>query len=362
VGDGFTQPLSGLLSVSTGSKAVFTSTDIRMEIERGEQIKIDGSAYTVDTDTTKVYNHRQLPLSTAFSSSNGESSKSVAGHRRKVLKSALPIPVQKWVHVAIVNTGRGLGRMYIDGILVSEALQDTLASQTRVLNYLATGSDSNYFIGQLDEFHLWSLAITESEINSIMHCGIANAMNNLPPIENLVFGYSFNFTDNPTVNAPLVGTYEHDLSNYNKRGHVYPGVERVVSTRKLPPGHPLSTELNFDTQSSLHIAYTPPMCEGSSLPSKYKIEWEAAEVRSEVQVVHTLDLGHEVQTITTNAVHIDEVQVIRTQAKIQPEVQTITTTATQLPEIQTVITKSTGFVSGTFKLFFFWVAYSRYCF
>jgi len=93
------------------------------------------------------------------------------------------------------------------------------------------------------------------------------------------------------------------------------------------PNSPASVDLTVLSGDTIRVEFTPPLSDGGSAVSAYKVEWDT-------------DPGtYEIQTVTTSTyTHANEVQVITTSAPNQDEIQLITTSATEILEVQTITT------------------------
>lgn len=95
--------------------------------------------------------------------------------------------------------------------------------------------------------------------------------------------------------------------------------------------------------SSLRVDWTPPLSDGGSQVTSYKVEWDTNPGVREIQTIKTSAFvgPNEVQQIVSSASHVDEVQVIRTTATEVFEVQEVKTVVDPGNEIK-------GFFSLTF--------------
>ena len=96
-------------------------------------------------------------------------------HRRgKITTSA--VPLNEWVHIAIVASSVTDIKFYFNGVLKAAVSTDGTASNTSIvhnsntvnLGRYATVHRSDAFIGQIDEVRLWNIARTEFEIRDKM--------------------------------------------------------------------------------------------------------------------------------------------------------------------------------------------------
>ncbi len=96
-------------------------------------------------------------------------------HRRGKITTST-VPLNEWVHIAIVATSVTDIKFYFNGVLQSAVSTDGTASNTSIvhnsnkvnLGRYATVHRSDAFIGKIDEVRLWNVARTELDIRDKM--------------------------------------------------------------------------------------------------------------------------------------------------------------------------------------------------
>ena len=158
------------------------------------------------------------------------------------LTSAYPIQTNKWHHVAVtfnknVGNNNGTYTMYIDGVNVGSTVGTLPATATNTVQFIAGAMDQtvtypfkpiNYFNGWLDELRIWNVALTPTQIRSMMNQEIQNDLGNVKgstiPLQiqnltwnNLVGYYQMNQASD-IVNGSIVpksGIAQGELRNIN---------------------------------------------------------------------------------------------------------------------------------------------------
>ena len=95
------------------------------------------------------------------------------------------------------------------------------------------------------------------------------------------------------------------------------------------PGPPAAATVTTWSGTELFTQFVPPLSDGGSQVTGYRIDWDTNPGNFEVQTLTTTpNLGpNEIQSLTLSATHIPEVQSFVTTAAVVPEVQTVTTFA-----------------------------------
>lgn len=95
------------------------------------------------------------------------------------------------------------------------------------------------------------------------------------------------------------------------------------------PGQPSNIGLFVRSGTELQVTWGPPVSDGGSAVTSYRVEWDTAPGVREVQQITTdVFLGpNDVQTITSAAATVYEVQSVTTSATPMPAIQTIKSTA-----------------------------------
>ena len=98
------------------------------------------------------------------------------------------------------------------------------------------------------------------------------------------------------------------------------------------PEAPAAAAVTPYSGTDLHLNFTPPLADGGSQVTSYKVEWDDNNGVLEVQTLQTLAYtgANEVQTVTSFCPDINEVQSFNTRATNVYEVQAITTYANHL--------------------------------
>lgn len=160
-----------------------------------------------------------------------------------------------WASIVIVMEGK-TKRMYVDGAVVSETTSDMLASSLgdTVANYLAKSqySGDSYFKGYIEDFRIYSEALTSSEIASIAaeHSKAAEIADVYIASKNLEFD-SYTLTENIVLPSEFEGMKVAWQS----------GNERVLTSEGV------ITRLDIDTWVELTATFTDD--KGNSAERKY---------------------------------------------------------------------------------------------
>ena len=83
------------------------------------------------------------------------------------------IPFDTWTHIAVVFNG-GTLTMYVDGSPVANTTIASAIPSASCEISIGTGSADNQWLGRIDEFAIYDIALTGSDIQDIMSDGIVN--------------------------------------------------------------------------------------------------------------------------------------------------------------------------------------------
>lgn len=114
------------------------------------------------------------------------------------------------------------------------------------------------------------------------------------------------------------------------------------------PGVPTNIGLFVRSGTELSVTWGPPVSDGGSAVTSYRVEWDTAPgVREEQTIATDVWLGaNDVQTITSTATTVNEVQTFITTATAKPSIQTITSTASAFETIGGTFTIGITTASG----------------
>ena len=145
--------------------------------------------------------------------------------------SSKPIISGKWYHLAItINATTNTGSIYLNGELVGQNTNFTLRANAignSTTNYLGKSQyDDAYFNGKMDEFRIWNIAKTQSEIQTGMKTGAPS--NSTALIANYKFNQGIGAANNSGITTltdssllNLTGT----IINYANSGSISNWVE-----------------------------------------------------------------------------------------------------------------------------------------
>ncbi|MDW8273367.1 MAG: LamG-like jellyroll fold domain-containing protein, partial [Chitinophagales bacterium] len=166
-------------------------------------------------------------------------------------------PVNQWTHLALVRSG-GTISLYANGTLVGNfttSYSTAITPTTPMFIGSSTHTTGQNFIGSIDEFRLWNVARSPSEISSNMHANIHAAS---PGWNNLQAYYKFNES---------AGTY-FDLSrNANNASLVGSNATRTA----LHPANPNS----ISAQTICSGASTSFTVTNGNANSRVTYQWSA---------------------------------------------------------------------------------------
>lgn len=107
------------------------------------------------------------------------------------------------------------------------------------------------------------------------------------------------------------------------------GFKRMRGPARAAPGAPASVIVASVAGDALAVAFSPPVSDGGSAVTSYRVEWDTNPGTREVQAVTTSPTygANEIQTLRTVAPRVNEVKSVYTRATTVYEQQTITTSA-----------------------------------
>jgi hypothetical protein len=162
-------------------------------------------------------------------------------------RAAYPTPLEninQWTHWALVSSHAGnFMKVYRNGQL--DYATTTNRSFAPYAGHLVLGArldagGPEYFQGEMDEFRIWSVARSQSDIQSTMSRGLC------PPQTNLWVYWKFNEPSGATV---------LDYSGNGRNGQLFNGASRAVSLAPImPPGAPGITLLG---PGQVRVSWTP---------------------------------------------------------------------------------------------------------
>ncbi|MBN2836484.1 MAG: T9SS type A sorting domain-containing protein [Candidatus Delongbacteria bacterium] len=181
--------------------------------------------------------------------------KTVAGSRK--VFSETEVPAGEWHHIACTYDGL-VAKLYIDGELdnTNEYTTYSAINNTTTAN-LKIGSDaSNTFIGKMDDFSLWSRALTSDEVQSFMNRIILENQDGL--ISSWTFDSKFG-----NIATDLNSTYNLTLKSLSNSAWVKSDISplftvlnetisSVLPYNELQSGYEFST-VNTPSHGSLNI-------------------------------------------------------------------------------------------------------------
>ena len=126
----------------------------------------------------------------------------------------------EWLHIAATVDNSGIGNLYLNGELIGSGAINLPASIYRANNYIGKSNWSSdaYFDGQMDDVSLWSIALSQSEIQNWMHKDIDATH---PNFSSLLFSYNFNDNGNEATDISmnnLSGSFHNGVSNNLHKG------------------------------------------------------------------------------------------------------------------------------------------------
>ena len=247
---------------------------------------------TLSTDGTIVSKYNGTTGYRVYLSSNGKINISWSGGA--TLTSSVAISNDIWQNIAIIYSS-GYIKLYIDGVLDSTISSSAPAANTNIFSlgseYRGKGNIVNYFKGDLDEFRLWSKALTLTEIRFIMNQEITQngtvtsgtiipstiAKNDVSALNwsDLQAYYSMN---------SFIGTHINDDSSNSNRGNLLVPNKVIVNVQSSPMPYETTgsgglwtnsgTWLNGDIQS---IPNSTSIVDGTT-----KIDWNIVKTNHNV--------------------------------------------------------------------------------
>lgn len=177
---------------------------------------------------------------------------------KEVAAPAGTVVAGQWQHIAWVFAGYQV-RLYINGILTgSSPASGNFMSSDRpfTIGRSILGGNSFYFGGRADEVSLWSKALTQGEIMTMMNNGLNGTESDLiayykcnqgtPGGDNSYISQLTNFTSDQTVNSDLVNfALNGTTSNFN--GTLAAGFQTISI---LPIGDKTTQDSNFVIDAS----------------------------------------------------------------------------------------------------------------
>ena len=154
-----------------------------------------------------------------------------------------------WTDLALVRSGTNVITLYANGVSVGTFTASAVSISPTTALLIGNGtSTTTGFIGDMDEFRFWNVALTAANITANWHLNINNATTT-PAWTNLQAYYKFN--------EPTTSTVVYDLSQNNNNG-------TLVSGAALAALYPATNSSVITSTGSLGA------CTGTST-SKYKI-------------------------------------------------------------------------------------------
>lgn len=122
------------------------------------------------------------------------------------LTSSNVLPMITWTHLAVTRDTSGIGRMYMNGVLVASGAIPAPASVTRTKNYIGRSnwSADGYADARFADIRVWNVARTAQELSANKSLPIS------PGTANLVANYRFNETWGNTAKDLAVSSANPD--------------------------------------------------------------------------------------------------------------------------------------------------------